>query len=185
PEEVAVLCQVRLHPPTGVDAVVVEHEMDAPGPSVQEVKPLEQGYEQVAVLALGRDEHQVTPVDGEGAGDVPLGGLAGRDHVLLSGWQDPVAADARVEMDVDLVLEVGDLVGAQVTEDLPDRPETARLAGFGPGAEHDRTRHAPAGTQVVEHPGDRRDAHVDTGPATQRAGQRFAGPCRTRPAMVL
>src|SRR5437867_9136376 len=135
-EQVPVLPQGLLHPPAGVDAVVVEDQVDPPGPGMILPELREQCQEQVAVLALCLHAQQVAAVQRECSGEVALAVLSGSHHQLLLAPQHPVPADARVQVDVDLVFEVGDLAGRQVINDLEDGSQPSRLARFRPGTEH-------------------------------------------------
>ncbi len=135
-EPAGVLSQELLHAPAGVDPVVVQDQVDARRARMVKSEFLEQRQEKVAVLALRLHDQQIVAVDRECTGEVALAVLSRRHHELLLATQHPVPADARIQVDVDLVFEVGHLSSGEVMDDLEDSSQPARFARFRPRAQN-------------------------------------------------
>src|SRR6266699_1208729 len=180
-----VLSQELLHAPAGVDPVVVQDQMDARRAWMAKSELLEQRQEEVAVLALRLHDQQIVAIDRECSGEVALAVLSRRHHELLLATQHPIPADARIQVDVDLVFEVGHLAGGEVMDDLEDSPQPVRFARVRPRPQNDRPGHAPARTEIAEHAGHSGHAHPHSRVLPQSLDEQLAGPGGTRPAVIL
>jgi len=80
---------------------------------------LEQRQEEVAVLCAPTGTTADSwPSTGECTSEVALAVLSRRHHELLLATQHPIPADARIQVDVDLVFEVSNLSSGEVMDDL-------------------------------------------------------------------
>src|SRR5467141_3357356 len=76
-EPAGMLTQELLHASTGVNAVVVEDQVDTRRPPMPSLELLEERQEQVAVLALRLHDQQVRAVDRKRPGEIALAVLSG------------------------------------------------------------------------------------------------------------
>jgi len=184
-EETSLLPQVFFHSPAGVDSVVIQDQMNAPSPRMMLPELFQQSEEQIAVLPIRGHEHQIVASHRPGAGEIALAVLSRREDELLSTREHPVPTDSRVEVDVDLIFEIGDFAGGESVDYLSDRPQSTGFAGLRPGTDDDGTRHAPPSPQILQHPSHGGHADLHSGLSVQGSREEFPGPVGTGPAMIL
>ncbi len=160
-----VALQCRARDAAGVDAVVVEDEMDAPESTValgDRFNPID---EHLAPFAHAVDPLQRSGAAVQGTGQVQVLVLASRAHLLLHAFQQPVRARLQVEMDVHFALVYSDLIQTEILlhgSNLRDSPLPPALA---PGALDEQLSPPPARSHPSEQPGPRRSRCTSSRPA--------------------
>lgn len=184
-DSAAELGDVALRDVARVDDVVVEDDVDVLRSRVVEQELVEQAAEEQAVLSLAVDPGELSSGRIEGASDIVLLILAGRDDHALLPVVHPVEANLRIEVDVDLVCVEDGLVLGRPGDEPYERCQDMLASSAWPGTEHDWLGISSSRIDVGQSSPHRAGSDQRKASMVHLQGEQLSGPGRTLPARIL
>jgi len=168
-----------------VDAVVVDDEVNSSRAAVGVDDAKEQQREKHAVLSWRINPRHDVVVRCERACEVVLHVLSRRDDAALLSAQHPIAADARVEMDIDLVGVEHRLAFRRARCERTQLAQTTFPLLARPRAEDDRPRHSVASAELAQDASHGARSDRAESATHHFSTEQLARPRRTLPSEVL
>jgi len=169
---------------TLVDAVVVEHEMNAPRAAITTSEMKEQLAEEFARLRVVADDVKAPSDHVERAGEIVFLIFAGRHDAPLLTAEHPVATDLRIQMDVDFVDVEHGLALRRVLFETTNLAQNTLLSLARPRTQYDRLRRTEPRAELMQRATHRTDGDAFESFALERETQKLARPRRSLPAEI-
>ena len=169
---------------TLVDAVVVEDEVHATRFAISRCQSKEQLAEEATRLRVVADDVKAAAAHVERTREVVLLVLARREDASLLTAEHPIAADLRIEMDVDFINVEHRLVVARVFFESLDLPQNTLSPLTRPRAEHDRFRRAESCAELMQRTTHRARGDVSEAAMRHLQAKQLARPRRPHPSEV-